>query len=309
MRSPQDFTTIQLKPPAKTPNPNLVSNPNSNHKLSIPEVKPYLISSSTKRLLTAVDSLSEEGRNINILVTGSQGIGKSELVTQYAATRNRHLATLEIGNLAESSQIFGFRDLKAGAVTFIKGLFTEAITTPYTVVHLQEINRPENDKALNALFSVLDDTFRQIWLDELQASIQVAKGVTFFASLNEGFEFIGTLPLDEALKNRFHIKLNLPQLPPHVEKTIILLRTGIQDQKADDIIDMATRLRDNSQDPVYISTRDMVNIATLVVAGLNNVDAVRAVIGTGADKLESILLSEHLAGRGSTLQEELYELL
>ena len=286
--------------------PVATSQPNT---LGVPAKQPYIISESNKAFLEAVDSISATGRNTNILVTGKQGIGKSELVVQYAATRNRPLATLEIGNLAEASQIFGRMDLKDGATTYVPGLFTEAITTPNAVVHLQEINRPENDKALNAIFSVLDDTYRAIWIDELQKTLKVAPGVTFFASLNEGFEFIGTLPLDEALRNRFQIKLDLTPLPRAQERIVLLMKAQLTEEQVEILLDLADRLRGNTQEPIYLSTRDLVNIALLMQHGLSPTMAVKGVVGTGMDKLESVLLSEHLAGRGFIQEEEKYGIL
>jgi len=77
----------------------------ADSKLVVPEKRPYLVSNKSKILLEAVDRMSGDGLNTNILITGKQGVGKSELVTQFAATRDRPLATLEIGNLSESSQI------------------------------------------------------------------------------------------------------------------------------------------------------------------------------------------------------------
>ena len=200
-------------------------------------------------------------------------------------------------------------DLKDGATTYVPGLFTEAITTPNAVVHLQEINRPENDKALNAIFSVLDDTYRAIWIDELQKTLKVAPGVTFFASLNEGFEFIGTLPLDEALRNRFQIKLDLTPLPRAQERIVLLMKAQLTEEQVEILLDLADRLRGNTQEPIYLSTRDLVNIALLMQHGLSPTMAVKGVVGTGMDKLESVLLSEHLAGRGFIQEEEKYGIL
>jgi len=305
-KSPETVTTTA---PPKPPAFEQTQVATSTTGLGIPAKKPFIISNSDKELLEVVDRMSSNGLNTNVLVTGPQGIGKSELAVQFAASRGRPLATLEIGNLAEASQIFGRMDLKDGATTYIPGLFTEAITTPGAVVHLQEINRPENDKALNAIFSVLDDTYRSIWIEELQKAVAVAPGVTFFASLNEGFQFIGTLPLDEALRNRFHIKMDLAPLPFSQEKLVLIMRTGLSDTQASVLMDLASRLRGNTQEPLYLSTRDLVNMGLLVRNGLSSTLAVKAVVGTGADKLESVLLSEHLAGRGNQQTDDEYGLL
>ena len=273
--------------------------------------RPYMISQENKRLLKIVQKRSLEGRNDNIIIRGPTGVGKSEMVNQFAASNKRPLATLEIGRLSESSQIFGYMDLKEGQTQYVKGLFTNAITTPNCVVHLQELNRPESDKALNAIFAVLDDAFRNVWLDEIQGYVKVAPGVTFFATLNEGYEFIGTIPLDAALENRFPFKLGIGYLPSNYEETLLILKGVVNQDQAKQIVDFVNTLRHNTQDPIHISTRDTIFIAQLVKEGLTSFQALRTVVGGDINKLESILLSTHLAGSdlGETDITQQFEML
>lgn len=266
-----------------------------NSKLIIPKVEPYVVRKDILEILKALDTLRLQGKNINVLVTGKQGSGKSSLVNQYCATRRLPLATIEIGRLSEASQIFGYMEAKDGNTYFVSGLFLDAITTPGCVVHLQELNRPENDNTLNSIFSVLDDTFRHIWIDELGKYVEVAPGVTFFATLNEGFEFIGTLPLDLALRNRFHIRLDLGYLPQEMEVQI-LLNHGLNTMQATELVTFLDNLRNNRQEPIHISTRDSMNIAKLMSGGLSMHLAVKASLGSGDDITETLLLQHHLQG-------------
>lgn len=276
---------------------------------TIPQRHPYLIQAEHVKLLGIADRRTEQGTSTNVLIRGAQGTGKSDLVSQFAASRQRPLAVLEVGRLAESREIFGYMELRDGRTNYVKGLFTDAITTPNCVVHLQEINRPESDKALNAIFSVLDDIQRSIWIDELGESIKVASGVTFFASLNEGYEFIGTLPLDAALEDRFHIKMKLGPLPEEIETNLLCVRLQISQEAATEIVGMVNKLRTNAQHPLHVSTRDIIFIAEFVQLGLTAMEAVKAVIGYDQDKLEGILLAEHLRGHNYALGAQAYELL
>lgn len=275
--------------------------------ITIPSETPYLISNSHKRLLEIIDRLAQRGQVVNVLVRGPAGCGKSELVTQFAARTKRPLAVLEVGQLGDPRQIFGYHELKDGETHFVKGLFTEAITTPGCVVHLQELNRPESDKALNAIFSVLDNLFRRIWLDEV-GYISVAPGVVFFATLNEGYEFIGTLPLDAALEDRFPFKIRLSYLPPDYETSLIVMRVGLDATTAREIVEVANRLRTNSN-PIHVSTRAILDIATLRKEGLALEEALRATIATDDDTLESVLLGLHLGGHKVESSTPTYELL
>ena len=265
--------------------------------LQVPQVKNFIISDEHKSLLEYVHSMTQNRDILNILIRGKSGCGKSELVAQYAAKCKLPLATLEVGMLSESKEIFGYKDLENGKITYVPGLFLEAIQTPNAVVHLQELNRPESDKALNAIFSVLDDTHRSIWIDDLQRTVRVAEGVTFFATLNEGYEFIGTMPLDQALEGRFNFKISLDYLPLKYEKTLLILRCGLSDEQASNICSVASILRHNPQDPIHVSTRDLINIAKLLKVGAPLDVALKSVIATDEKTLESVLLTLHLGGQ------------
>ena len=270
-------------------------------KLQIPKPQTYLISDANRMLLEYIDAESEEGNNINALLRGPSGCGKSELVNQYAATRQRPLAVLEVGRLSEASQIFGSQTLESGTITFQPGLFLVAIQTPNCVIHLQELNRAESDKALNAIFSVLDETFRAIWLDELQELIQVAPGVTFFATINEGYQFMGTMPVDEALANRFSINMELGYLPPAQETIILTTRAGITHDDAVSLVGVANTLRTAKENSIHVSIRQVLAMGKMVKRGVPLQLALKTVLpSAGMEALEKILLAIQLSGGNRT---------
>lgn len=273
--------------------------------IEVPKRLPFYVSEEHQTLLEAIDALSSKGERINVLVKGDRGCGKSELARQYAASRQRPFAVLEIGQLNDPNQIFGYMEFVEGVGTrFVKGLFVEAVTTPNCVLHLQEINRAESDKALNALMTLLDDSSRSIWINEMQDFITVAEGVTIFASMNEGMEYIGTMPIDPAVENRFHIKISLTNLPKKIESTLLVSKFPDMDPlAANTLVDEIGSLRANTQRPIAISTRDVVNIATLLEVGVSKFTALKAVLGSDNDKVESVLLGMYLDG-GNTGKKE-----
>src|SRR6056297_77724 len=236
-------------------------------------------------------SLLTKRHPVNILVAGKQGCGKSTLVRQFAARNKRPLATFQIGILSEPGQLFGEHALKDGETYYRKYLFPDAIQTPGCVIHLEEINRPEHPKALNMLFSVLSEE-RSVYTDELD-HIRVADDVVFFATLNEGDEFIGTEMLDAALRDRFYVIL-LDYLPPEVETQVLHLKAGIDEADAQTIVNVAGKLRNNSRDPVVVSTRHTLMIAEMAAVGTPVEQAFIGSLQISRDGLESVLLSLHV---------------
>ncbi len=242
---------------------------------------------------------------VNILVTGKQGCGKSTMVRQFAARNNRPIAVFQIGILSEPGQLFGEHRLKDGETYYQKFLFPQAIQTPGCVIHLEEINRPENPKALNMMFSVLSED-RKVWMDEL-GLINVADEVVFFATLNEGEEFVGTEMLDAALRDRFYVTM-LDYLPPEVETNVLHLKTGIDEADALTIVNISNKLRNNTQEPIVVSTRHSLMIAEMVAVGSSTKDAFINSLQLSRDIIESVLLSLHVElgmtdkGRGNHYQ-------
>jgi len=263
----------------------------NNGTLWVPQEDPYYyIDNKTLSILDKVHKISAK-HPVNMLVAGRQGCGKSSLVRQYAAVYQRPLATFQVGILSEPGQLFGEYALENGETKYKQFLFPQALQTPGCVIHLEEINRPEHPKALNMLFSLLSDD-RQVWMDEL-GLLNVADGVVFFATLNEGEEFIGTELLDPALRDRFYILL-MDYLPNEVEREVLIKKTGVTGEQAGDIIDVVNELRGNSELAIDISTRTTLMIGEMVAAQATLREAISTSLQTNKEILESILISLQL---------------
>jgi len=259
--------------------------------LIVPEIDPYFyIDKELRLILERMENLSRK-HPVNILVSGKQGCGKSSLVSQFGAVYNRPTAHFQIGILSEPGQLFGEQTLKNGETSYRPYLFPEALQTPGCVIHLEEINRPENPKALNMLYSILAED-RQIWMDEL-GLIKVADNVVFFATMNEGEEYIGTEMLDPALRDRFYTVL-MDYIPPEVEAEVMAQKAGISRKTALEIVEIINKLRGHSQFPIDVSTRTSLMIAELVALGTTIRDAIVYSLQTTKEHLESILLTLHL---------------
>ncbi|MFA5149199.1 MAG: AAA family ATPase [Candidatus Omnitrophota bacterium] len=259
--------------------------------LAIPEAEAhFFLPGEVVANLEMIAKLSER-HPVNCLVAGKQGCGKSTLVRQFAARQRRPLATFQVGILSEPGQLFGEHRLKDGKTYYQEFLFPQAIQTPGCVIHLEEINRPEHPKALNMLFSVLAED-RRVFLDEL-GEIKVAPGVVFFATLNEGEEFVGTEMLDAALSDRFYATV-LDYLPQEVETKVLHLKGGVDEATALTIVNVANRLRGNKHEPMVISTRHALMIAEMVHCGASVKQAFIHSLQMNKNVLETVLLSLHV---------------
>jgi nitric oxide reductase NorQ protein len=257
----------------------------------VPEQDPYyFVNSETLSFLDKIKNISRK-HPVNVLVTGRQGCGKSSLVRQYAATNRLPLATFQIGILSEPGQLFGEYSLVGGETRYKQFLFPQALQTPNCVIHLEEINRSEHPKALNMLFSILSDD-RQVWMDEL-GLLKVADGVVFFATLNEGDEFVGTELLDPALRDRFYV-ISLDYLPNQVEIEVLEKKAGVTGEQAREIITAINSLRANPDLQVDVSTRKALMIAEMMAAGGSLREAITASLQTDRATLESLLQLLHV---------------
>ena len=262
--------------------------------------KMFFISQSNKNQIEKILAARTK-HPVNILIKGKHGMGKSELTRQIAHKYELIYNPFPVGSLQETGQFMGRYELIGGETRFIEGKFPKAIRTPNSLIHLEELNRPESPKALNDLFPILDDS-RAIMHEQL-GEVKVADGVVFVATLNEGFEYTGIDPLDAALEDRFHI-IYLDYLPPKIESTLIMLRCGLVAEPCAKLLEFVNRFRTDGQNPIHISTRRALMMAELIVAGLDMRSAIISNVAMEKDKLESVLLHFDLHGDKATEHPE-----
>jgi nitric oxide reductase NorQ protein len=222
--------------------------------LNIPTGEPnFWISPLNRDRLSRIATRSEKGDIVNVLIRGPKGCGKTTLAREFASLYHRPFHEVHCGALVDAEQWFGKDRLNGGETWYRKARFIQGIETPFSVNLLDEINRA-HPEVLNAVFGILDWR-RSIWSDDLGYEVKVAKGVVFFATINEGEDYYGINPLDSALRDRFPRAIKL-DYPPRREEAKILQRQGLDKERADKLALFAHTLR-KATSSVPVSTRQL----------------------------------------------------
>lgn len=211
--------------------------------------------------------------NINILLLGPAGCGKSELARLAAKACGKNDHAFNMGAMSEprSSLIGNVHFNKEKGTWFSQSRFVKAISNSHNNILLDEISRCNSD-ATNILLPLLDDQ-GYLALDETEetAIINKANDVNFVATANIGIEYSGTNVLDRALSDRFSVILDLNFPTETVETEILIRRTGVNPKIAEKLSVLAAEQRRQylcSNFPFGVSTRMLLAASNLIVFGL-----------------------------------------
>ena len=226
----------------------------------------------------------------NIMVIGPSGCAKTMAARCVAQALKRPFEKFNIGSTqdARATLIGNTTYKKELGTVFHKSAFVKAITTPNTIVLLDEFTRGTHD-AWNILMTVTDPTQRCLRLDEDEDSsvISVAEGVSFVATANIGNEYTATKVLDKASARRFPIKLEMS--PLNGKELNYLFGILFQSRTAEEIAlmkvlakvsdDLIAQCKIEDADiSTFIAPANMVEMAELVMDGFTLEEIAEAAI-------------------------------
>jgi len=214
-------------------------------------------------------------RGKNIMMTGQAGCGKTMAAKAVVNALDRPDYYFNLGATQDprATLIGNVHFDKTKGTFFSKSLFVKAITTPNSVILLDELTRAHPD-AWNILMTVLDYGQRYLRLDEQedQATIRVADGVTFVATANIGNEYTATRVLDKALMDRFTI-VEMDLLSDEEEKGLLTyMFPNVDNTLLENVAKIAHMTRIESSNETArissgISTRTSVEMSGLLFDG------------------------------------------
>jgi nitric oxide reductase NorQ protein len=254
----------------------------------------FWVSERTVRELFIIAKLSAKGEQVNVKVLGPAGVGKTSLGWEFAAANKRPCFEVHWGMYQEPGEVWGKDRLSMEKGTYYEqARYVDALETPNCVVILDEPNRC-HPEVLNTNFA-LWDWRRAAWVPDLRRMVRVAPGVVFFACMNEGSEYIGTNPMDKAIRERFGRTLRLTWPPMKVEAKILRNRTGVDKETADKLAKFARDVRRNPKVGCTPSTRQLLVAAQDVKEGLPIQEAVQYSIINDLDEgTDRTALLQHL---------------
>ncbi|GGB40526.1 AAA domain-containing protein [Virgibacillus dakarensis] len=232
-----------------------------------------------------IDAISALSLGKNILLKGPTGAGKTKFAETLSNMFYQPMYSINCSVDLDAESLMGFKTLayenEKQVIEFVPGPVTSAMMHG-TFLYIDEINmaKPETLPLLNG---VLD--YRRTVTNPFTNEIITAKeGFNVIAAINEGY--VGTVPLNEALKNRF-IVIDVPYLEGKQLKQLIQTNTRLANETT---IDLFVKLSADLIQSVYQGklSEDAASIRALLDAcDLSTlIPAKRAIIRSIADKLE-----------------------
>jgi MoxR-like ATPase len=230
--------------------------------------------------------MRQNGEVAAVLITGPAGTAKTMLVKAFAAKLGVPYLKVDCSTIRSVDDWSGGLKQDPATKTWAHrwSPFARALREGKPcVVLLDELTRTESPAALNGVLGLLDETGSMNVIDA-NTTLTLPKGVLIVATANIGPEFVGTLPLDGAVRQRFAFGVRMDYTTESIEAKLLVDRTGVTREVADGLVRMAVQQRKHRDDAQrfpsggVISTRLLLAMASAIAKGRENRAAVWSVL-------------------------------
>ncbi|TFJ94164.1 ATP-binding protein [Lentibacillus salicampi] len=180
-----------------------------------------------------IDAVTALSMGKNVLLKGPTGSGKTRFAETLSNMFNQPMFNVNCSVDLDAESLMGFKTLDYEGdkqiIDFVPGPVTNSMKHG-TFLYIDEINmaKPETLPLING---VLD--YRRTITNPFTEEIITAKdGFGVVAAINEGY--VGTVPLNEALKNRF-VVIDIPYLQGDQLKQLIQETSHLDDERTIDL--------------------------------------------------------------------------
>lgn len=180
-----------------------------------------------------IDAISAISLGKNILLKGPTGAGKTKFAETLSYLFNQPMFSVNCSVDLDAESLLGFKTLayqgEKQVIEFVPGPVINAMNYGH-FLYIDEINmaKPETLPLINGVL----DYRRTITNPFTNEMITAKEGFTVIAAINEGY--IGTVPLNEALKNRF-VVIEVPYIEGEKLKQLIQSNTKLTNEKTMDL--------------------------------------------------------------------------
>jgi len=229
-------------------------------KKTIKKVRTDFIDSNkeTQKVIFAIENKK------NILLKGDSGCGKSFLIEQLAKKYKKKIYTVNCDIELDKSELIGKYEVVDGKTQWIVGILIRAMKEGAWIV-FDEANTAKPE-IMSSLHSVLDHR-RSIEIKEHHSEkIKAHEDFRAFGTYNPNYA--GTAEFNFAFRSRFTQIVEVNYLPPNKEKTLLMKRTGIDENKASMLVRIGLDSRRMAKEGKLsnpISTRHLLEMAEMLV--------------------------------------------
>ncbi|MCM2589308.1 ATP-binding protein [Rossellomorea marisflavi] len=221
----------------------------------------------------------------NLLLKGPTGSGKTKLSDTLSSMLSQPMHSINCSVDLDAEALLGYKTIaeKDGksVIEFIEGPVIQAMKKGH-LLYIDEINmaKPETLPILNGVL----DYRRSITNPFTGEVIKAEPNFGVIAAINEGY--VGTVPMNEALKNRF-VVVDVPYIEGDTLKAVIAAQSSLTDPKVVDRFvqlasDLMVQVRNGQVSEEAASIRALLDACDLAV----HLPAKRAIRRGIIDKLE-----------------------